>query len=183
MAFEKLGGKVSGRTPEQQAARDARKAAKRAAEAAQAVELAPREETNLEVEGTVAKEEAEAESSTAATRKRKHNTDIDELEVDLKAPTPMNKKEARLAKKRKARGEELGAEAAAEGEKKEKVVKPVVEKRNSVWIGNLSFRTTGDRIKEFLENGVKELGGDEASVTRVNLPREKNKGEFGPSKG
>jgi RNA recognition motif-containing protein len=91
-----------------------------------------------------------------------------------------------LAKKKKAKGRDgdEGEGAADAEEKKEKKEKPVpVEKRNSIWIGNLSFRTSGDRIKEFLENGVKELGGDEGSVTRVNLPKEKNKGEFGPSKG
>ena len=184
MAFEKLSGKVSGRTPEQQAARDARKAAKaKAAEAEPVVEKEIKDETTE----PAAEGEGEGESSTAATKKRKHNTDIEELEVDLEAPTPMNKKEARLAKKKAKRGDTEGGaegEEAGAGAAEEKKPKPVpVEKRNSIWIGNLSFRTTTDRIKEFLENGVKELGGDEGSVTRVNLPKEKNKGEFGPSKG
>jgi hypothetical protein len=186
MAFEKLSGKVSGRTPEQQAARDARKAAK-----AKLAETQPEATTQGDVETKtegVVEGEGEGESSSAPTKKRKHNTDIEELEVDLEAPTPMNKKEARLAKKKAKRGDadegatEGGPVAGKEGE--EKKAKPVpVEKRNSIWIGNLSFRTTTDRIKEFLENGVKELGGDEGAVTRVNLPKEKNKGEFGPSKG
>jgi hypothetical protein len=190
MAFEKLSGKVSGRTPEQQAARDARKAAKaKAAEAAPVVDKGVNDETNAgpEVEVRDITEGGEGESSTAPTKKRKHNTDIEELEVDLEAPTPMNKKEARLAKKKAKKGGaegEDGAEGAGAAGEEEKKPKPVpVEKRNSIWIGNLSFRTTADRIKEFLEKGVAELGGDEGSVTRVNLPKEKNKGEFGPSKG
>ena len=190
MAFEKLSGKVSGRTPEQQAARDARKAAKaKSAEAAPVVENDVKDETNAgpEVEVKDVTEEGEGESSTAPTKKRKHNTDIEELEVDLEAPTPMNKKEARLAKKKAKKGGpegEDGAEGAGAAGEEEKKPKPVpVEKRNSIWIGNLSFRTTAERIKEFLEKGVEELGGDEGSVTRVNLPKEKNKGEFGPSKG
>jgi len=185
MAFEKLSGKVSGRTPEQQAARDARKAAKAKLEPKSVEAKAePVAETEVEVEVKDVAVEGEGESSTAPTKKRKHNTDIEELEVDLEAPTPMNKKEARLAKKKAKKGGEGedGAEGVAAEE--EKKTKPVpVEKRNSIWIGNLSFRTTTERIKEFLEKGVEELGGDEGSVTRVNLPKEKNKGEFGPSKG
>ena len=98
-----------------------------------------------------------------------------------------DKKEARLAKKKAKKGGaegEDGAEGDGAAGGEEKKSKPVpVEKRNSIWIGNLSFRTTAERIKEFLEKGVEELGGDEGSVTRVNLPKEKNKGEFGPSKG
>lgn len=191
MAFEKLSGKVSGRTPEQQAARDARKAAKaKAAEAKPVVENDVKDETNagpeVEVKDVTEEGQGEGESSTAPTKKRKHNTDIEELEVDLEAPTPMNKKEARLAKKKAKKGGEGedGAEGAGAAGEEEKKPKPVpVEKRNSIWIGNLSFRTTAERIKEFLEKGVAELGGDEGSVTRVNLPKEKNKGEFGPSKG
>jgi len=175
MAFEKQSGKVSGRTPEQQAARDARKAAKRASEATAQATATEIKVDEIEPTST----EAEAESSLAESKKRKHNTDIEELEVDLEAPTPLNKKEARLAKKKAKRVED--GEEPAEVESKPRPVP--VEKRNSIWIGNLSFRTTGDRIKEFLENGVKELGGDEGCVTRVNLPKEKNKGEFGPSKG
>jgi len=185
MAFEKLSGKVSGRTPEQQAARDARKGAKAAS--AKPVETESVVEDQVKDE-TTEPADKEGESSTAGTKKRKHNTDIEELEVDLEAPTPMNKKEARLAKKKAKKGGAEGDEGieggVGAGAGEEKKPKPVpVEKRNSIWIGNLSFRTTTDRIKEFLENGVKELGGDEGSVTRVNLPKEKNKGEFGPSKG
>jgi hypothetical protein len=187
MAFEKLSGKVSGRTPEQQAARDARKAAKaKAAEAEPVVDKNVKDETNAgpEVEVKDVTEEGEGESSTAPTKKRKHNTDIEELEVDLEAPTPMNKKEARLAKKKAKKGGAEGEDGEGAVAEEEKKPKPVpVEKRNSIWIGNLSFRTTTERIKEFLEKGVAELGGDEGSVTRVNLPKEKNKGEFGPSKG
>jgi hypothetical protein len=189
MAFEKLSGKVSGRTPEQQAARDARKAAKaKAAEVEPVVENDVKDETNdgpeVEVKDVTEEGKGEGESSTAPTKKRKHNTDIEELEVDLEAPTPMNKKEARLAKKKAKKGGAEGEEGEGAVVEEEKKPKPVpVEKRNSIWIGNLSFRTTADRIKEFLEKGVAELGGDEGSVTRVNLPKEKNKGEFGPSKG
>jgi RNA recognition motif-containing protein len=179
MAFEKLSGKTSGRTPEQQAARDARKAAKRAQELASKLDTPAEAEVDAK-ENDIKVDETEAESSTA-TKKRKHNTDVEELEVDLEAPTPMNKKEARLAKKKAKRVEDGDEPAVTEEPKKKEQVH--VEKRNSIWIGNLSFRTQGDRIKEFLENGVKALGGDEGCVTRVNLPREKNKGEFGPSKG
>lgn len=178
MAFEKKTSKVkTGRTPEQQAARDARKAAKKAAEA-----VADQDENaDGAVEG-----EAVAESSTAEpeSKKRKHNEDVEELEVDLEAPTPMNKKEARLAKKKAKRGDVEG-EAGVEAKVAPK--QPVVERRNSVWIGNLSFRTTEERLKEFMEEGVRELADDGqvegVVVTRVNLPKEAGKGAFANSKG
>lgn len=190
MPFDKI---KSGRTPEQQAARDARKAAKKAAaalEPAATTEAKP-ESTSVaitETEGpeTVTTEiEVEAgdedlSSEVRKTKKRKHNEDVEELEVDLEAPTPMNKKEARLAKK-KAKRVEDGEE---EPEATVKAPKHVpVEKRNSVWVGNLSFRTTPERLQEFFESGVKELGGEDGCVTRVNLPKEIGKGGFSNNKG
>lgn len=192
MAFEKIKSK-SGRTPEQQAARDARKAAKKAA-AAVAVEA------DVDVKAEEVEEggaEAEAESSTSPstenekTKKRKHNEDVDELEVDLEAPTPLNKKEARLAKKKAKRAID-DPEAEEKAEKRVAALAlPPPEKRNSVWIGNLSFRTTQERLKEFMEQGVKELAtggevedaGSSGCVTRVNLPKDKGKGQFANNKG
>lgn len=198
MAFEKV---KSGRTPEQQAARDARKAAKKAAAA---VEAASTSETkpNVEVESVTitttdgpetittgvnveanAGADGEGESSKAVSKKRKHNQDVEELEVDLEAPTPMNKKEARLAKK-KAKRVEDGEEEPSKATDKPAATKQVhPEKRNSVWVGNLSFRTTPERLQEFFEAGVKELGGMDGSVTRVNLPKEIGKGGFSNNKG
>ena len=187
MAFEKL---KSGRTPEQQAARDARKAEKKAAaaaaEAASSSQPKPEPESTTEdLEPTTAEVDAqvegEGEASTKSSKKRKHNTDMEELEVDLEAPTPMNKKEARLAKKKAKRAEDGEEEPASD---KPVVPKHVpVEKRNSVWVGNLSFRTTPERLQEFFENGIKELGGMDGSVTRVNLPKEVGKGGFSNNKG
>lgn len=195
MAFEKA---KSGRTPEQQAARDARKAAKKAAAAA--VEAASSSETKPDVESvtltttdgpeTITTEvdieaagdgEGEGESSKATSKKRKHNQDVEELEVDLEAPTPMNKKEARLAKKKAKRVEDGEEEPTTDKPAAPKQVH--VEKRNSVWVGNLSFRTTPERLQEFFEAGVKELGGMDGSVTRVNLPKEIGKGGFSNNKG
>lgn len=193
MAFEKKTSKVkTGRTPEQQAARDARKAAREAAAAVVEEEVDGAPETSdsvptAAVVEVVADADADAESSSAAanpeSRKRKHNEDVEELEVDLEAPTPLNKKEARLAKKKAKRGEaEVDSKEAAVAPKQ-----PAVERRNSVWIGNLSFRTTEERLKEFMELGVKELGGESEGeggcVTRVNLPKEAGKGGFANNKG
>lgn len=194
----------SGRTPEQQAARDARKAAKLAA-ATNSAEPSSGDTAKPELEVT---EPPHAESSKAAqrqsteleadstTKKRRRGSDVDEegfLEVDLTLPTPLSKAEARAAKKKAKRGGGDGAaDGHQEGETGEKAQKKADEKRekpaerkNSIWIGNLAYKTTPDRLKEWLEKGVVDLGGDADCVTRVNLPKEKvkGKGEFANNKG
>lgn len=168
------GTKKSGRTPEQQAARDARKAAKRAAEA--------------EAEGEVAAEVAVAAEvdeplPSPAKRKRGDDDNGDLLEIDLSAATPLSKAEARAARKKAKRGDVDEDDDKPKAEKAEKKPKPPT-KQNSIWIGNLSFRTTAESLKEFLENGVVELGGEADSVTRVNLPKKKGgHGSFAENKG
>lgn len=169
----------SGRTPEQQAARDARKAAKKAAEAAAAAGAGVVEESgDSKVEG---------DAPEGSKRKRNDEEEGDLLEIDLSAATPMSKAEARAARKKAKRGEvdEPKTEAAGDDkpkrEKKPKVDKPV--KQNSIWIGNLSFRTTSESLKTFLEQGVVELGGESDSVTRVNLPKKEGRGTFAENRG
>ena len=55
--------------------------------------------------------------------------------------------------------------------------------QNSIWIGNLAYKTTSDSLKRFVERGVTELGGADKSVTRVKLPKQPGKGQFGGNKG
>lgn len=178
MAEDKKEKKKSGRTPEQQAARDARKAAKKAALAAAA------ESTSTDA--------AAADDSTTTPKKRRASTDGTELEIDLSASAPLSKAEARAARKRAKRGEdplppkqtEDGSEKPlkAASKKKEKPAKP--EKGQfSVWIGNLSFRTSEQALREFIEGGITELGGEAGCVTRLNLPKKAGHGQFAENKG
>ncbi|EIW70118.1 hypothetical protein TREMEDRAFT_68494 [Tremella mesenterica DSM 1558] len=135
--------------------------------------------------------------------KKKRQTEIpDLLEVDLTAPEPKSKAELRAARKKakhhaNGSNDEEGAGAANDGSKKKrsKIVGEgkdekhtdkeggKLKKQNSVWIGNLSFRTTLERLKEFFNKGVKELGGSEESVTRVNMPTKPGHGAFAQNKG
>lgn len=114
--------KTSGRTPEQQAARDARKAAKAAPSAAaptadvkvedgpessaQAIKRAAKagkrrqEADDTEVANGVKKEAVVGDENLLA----EGSGDEDELEIDLNAPMPMSKAEARAARKKAKQG-------------------------------------------------------------------------------
>lgn len=133
----------------------------------------------------LAKEEGEAE---------------DELEIDLKAPVPLSKAQLRAEKKKQKSGGAVAAEgdegdAAEDGDaagesrpakrvKREKkdVDKPPA-KKNSIWIGNLAFKTSADGLKAWFDKKISEMegsvdpkveAGEEGKggqvVTRVNLP-------------
>ena len=136
---------------------------------------------------------AKDEAAAPAGRKRRRSTepedDEDLLEIDVEAPEPLSKAEARAARKRAKKGlpeaprkakkldEPKGDGAEEEEGKGEK--KAYTKKQNSIWIGNLAFKTTAETLKAFLEKGVTELGGDgEGSVTRINLPTKPGKGQF-----
>lgn len=187
--------KKSGRTPEQQAARDARKAAKKAAAEAAA--------------GTTNGDEPASTEGEGEKRKRPVYDDAEMLEVDLAVGAPLSKAEARAAKKRAKLGK-APVEKKAEYEKKAKAIdngdvkgaedaegsgeaRPRKTKENtggkeekgeySVWIGNMSFRTQPDALKTWLQTGLKELGGEDDCVTRVYLPKKEGRGEFSENKG
>jgi hypothetical protein len=179
--------------------------------------------------GDTAMAPAEEGEPGPSTKKRRRESDVKEedlLEINVEAPEPLSKAEARAAKKRAKLG--LPEETASKDEKNKKKKKTRVNadrlsdvedegedgegskgtakakdgkdkgksktkdkegkpakpaKKNSVWIGNLSFRTTEERIKEFLEKGVQEMGGPEGSVTRINLPKKEGKAGFSDSRG
>ncbi|WVQ95640.1 hypothetical protein IAU59_002738 [Kwoniella sp. CBS 9459] len=208
-------GKVkSGRTPEQQAARDARKAAKAAAKAAadtpsEAVNVSATEGEPQQAESTSTAEpevgnpdQQEGESS----KKRKRVQVVpegEELEIDVGAPAPLSKAELRAQKKRLKRGDgepekpvvreyekpskvapkdqhEDGEEGADGG----KAVGPGGKRQNSVWVGNLAFKTTVETLTDFFQRGITELGGQGAGcVTRINMPKKNGKGGYAENKG
>ena len=111
--------------------------------------------------------------------------------MDLTAPEPLSKAEIRTARK-KAKREELNRDDIPPKRKKDPEekgevngdVKRVQKKRNSIWVGNLSFKTTRELLKDFVQRGVGEMGGEsEGCVTRVNLPKKPGHGEFAGNKG
>lgn len=177
-----LASKKSGRTPEQQAARDARKAAKAAAAA----------------ESSTAGAAKSSDESGKKRKRREEGAEITQeddgnlLEIDTELPTPLSKAEARKAKrsgKAPAEGEVAEGDPKVDVGKKDKKPKTTAEpkRKNSVWIGNLSFRTNQENLRTFFEQGVKELGGkaEEAAstVTRVNMPTKPGRGSFAENKG
>ena len=165
----------SGRTPEQQSARDAGRAAK-----------VPSLPGSSEAESS-----AQAQQSSPERPSKKRRREAAELEVDINAPEPLSKAEARAARKKSRKGQlnenNISIEKIKDGEgTPEKIAeaKPRDKKRNSVWIGNLSFKTTSELLKDFVIRGVKELDGEaEGCVTRVNLPKQPGHGEFAGNKG
>jgi hypothetical protein len=173
------------RTPEEKAAREARKASKKSAAA-------------------VDNEAGPSGSATAPVDKQPKGVNAEDYEIDLAAPEPLSKAELRAARRAAKRGDV----APAEGEKPKKRKrlpefdpneadedeKPKggvaegagreVKKQNSVWVGNLAFKTTPQSLREWFERKLEEAGaGGEGSVTRVNLPKKAGKGGFGESKG
>ncbi|WRT70733.1 uncharacterized protein IL334_007731 [Kwoniella shivajii] len=192
----------SGRTPEQQAARDARKAAKLAKQ-----DLAEDPSSvNQEVDG-----EDQAESSKK--RKRPIVAEGEELEINVALPAPLSKAELRAQRKKIKRGEEIdqpkkkeyekpykatksyleeqeklkGADGAEKGDGEDdgKIVNGVGTKRqNSIWIGNLAFKTTVESLTDFFENGITESGGvGKGSITRINMPKKNARDGFAQNKG
>jgi hypothetical protein len=172
------------RTPEEKAARAARKALKLAATSGA---------TQTEAESSTSpsrkrRRESEAADDLAAKVKAQEN-DPDLLEVDVDAPEPLSKADLRAAKKRAKKGIPEPTEADKEDgdAEAEKVVKPVreIEKRqNSIWIGNLSFKCTVEALTAFFEKGIDESGGEgKGCVTRVKLPKKEGHGTFAQNKG
>lgn len=212
--------------PAAKAERKARKAASAATAAAAAANDSVEGDT-----GDMAIAAAEEGEPGPSTKKRRRESDVKEedlLEINVEAPEPLSKAEARAAKKRaklglpeetaskdeknkkkkkarvnadrlsdvededegedgegsKGKGKAKDGKDKGKGKNKDKEGKPAKPaKKNSVWIGNLSFRTTEERIKEFMEKGVQEMGGPEGSVTRINLPKKEGKAGFSDSRG
>ncbi|WWC72616.1 uncharacterized protein I206_106578 [Kwoniella pini CBS 10737] len=192
----------SGRTPEQQAARDARKAAKLASKA-EASAQEPVITTNDE-SAIVSPPNEETEGESSNKRKRVVQ-DGEELEIDVNMAAPLSKAELRLQRKKAKRGEESKpvkreyekpnkpSKESKDGEDKtsgdEGGDKPIVngvggKRQNSIWIGNLAFKTTVESLTQFFENGITENGGmGNGSITRINLPKKNSRDGYAQNKG
>lgn len=206
----------SSRTPEEQAARDARKAAKLAA-----ATVSPIADDAMVVDGPVHAESSAAaarsaspsaadESSRKKLKRRRNSKGEDEveqvddgtlLEIDVDAPEPLSKAEARAAKKRAKKGlpdlppkassnikdvkgkkREDGVEGGEEGEEEVKKKEKPAQRQNSIWVGNLAYKTTGETLQAFFEKGLLGQGGNPVgAVTRVKLPMKPGKGAFAPT--
>ncbi|WWD20742.1 hypothetical protein CI109_105218 [Kwoniella shandongensis] len=202
----------SGRTPEQQAARDARKAAKAAKAATSSSSALVAESSSSATPAIATKSENEDEADEeSSTKKRKRPAVVpegEELEIDVGAPAPLSKAEIRAQRKKIKRGDsdaiiappkreyeerakrankaEKDAEGGGEagGDKAGELGGVGGKRQNSVWIGNIAFKTTAETLKEFFEKGISELGGTgEGCVTRVNLPKKAGRGGYAENKG
>lgn len=106
-----------------------------------------------------------------------------EIEIDVNKATPLSKKELRLLKKGKKTAEELESEKTQSSTSKPKSTedggdekeKPQTKSNVSVWIGNLSYDTTEDDLKNFMTS---KSTIEEKDITRVKLPKNgrKNRG-------
>lgn len=93
--------------------------------------------------------------------------EIKEIEVDLTAPKPLNKKQKRLLKK--------GLIEEPQPEDIDASKQPKPRSNYAVWIGNLSFTTSADALRNFIVEKTADLEnpitlGD---ITRIKLPSRK----------
>lgn len=148
---------------------------------------------NLEIKITLDNKEAEMKDTENQTVIKNSK---DEIEIDLKEPTPLSKKEKRLLKKgkvdkipkKKLQVKEIKL-ATEEDEGSINTGKEGQTQKNeifSVWIGNLSFDTTEEELKTFIINksvsqleDVKNNEGNklveirEEDMVRVKMPKQK----------
>jgi hypothetical protein len=215
MSSETRSSRSKSSDPVAKAERKARKAAAAATAAAAAVAAADAPDATIAPAGGDDEQVGDPGPSRKKARRDREarEEDGDLLEIDVSAPTPLSKAEARAAKKRAKRGEggDTAEAAKDEGRKKKsrarvnadrlsdvedeisegksgkedaerpKTMRP--ERKNSIWIGNVSFRTTPETLQAFLEKGVVELGGGGGCVTRVNLPKKPGRNGLSDNKG
>ncbi|GMM52264.1 Nop13 protein [Starmerella bacillaris] len=93
--------------------------------------------------------------------------EFEELEVDLTAPKPLNKKQKRLLKK--------GKIDEPEPEDPNKVTGPKPRSEFAVWIGNLSYDTTTEGIRNFIIENTEKLTTPILTddILRIKLPPKK----------
>ncbi|KAH5444801.1 hypothetical protein HBI30_204890 [Parastagonospora nodorum] len=119
-------------------------------------------------------EPAAADDATATdtpAKKRKREILPDEIEIDVSAPEPASKKEARRLKKAKLNPPTTsGAEGTTDG----KAVADTEDKSKSdkrsdfgVWIGNLPWSATKESLRNFLMENT-EMTAEQ--ITRVHMP-------------
>lgn len=102
------------------------------------------------------------------SQKKRKLQDGPELEIDISAPEPPSKKALRKAKKEKKSEGEAKDTDKPKTEKTES--KDAAEKRSQygVWIGNLSFNTTKDDLRQFF---IDNCSFTNDTITRVHMPK------------
>ena len=113
-------------------------------------------------------------SSTRESRKRRRGEDCPEFESDCDVDSnqsnedepvpPISHAERRRQKKKAKREETLGDQKHTNKKKQtnDSGVSGLPPRQNSVWVGNLSFKTTPEALRSFFE-GCGE-------ITRIHLP-------------
>lgn len=177
----------------------------RASGSVQTMDVDPVVPETAKTEGGVdAEADVDSESKPKLKKRKRKEGEGEEgdLEIDVDAPTPLSKAQARAEKKKAKRdkkggkvdGGDVAEDDAAEGgeagtgapvkkkAKKEKKEDEVPKRRNSIWIGNLSFKATPQSLKAWFEGRLalgKDVEVDENSVTRVNLPMKEGRNRWG----
>ncbi|OQD76856.1 hypothetical protein PENDEC_c003G02846 [Penicillium decumbens] len=102
--------------------------------------------------------------------KKRKLQDVPELEIDVNAPEPASKKALRKAKKTKDAPAADDDQSKSKKPESEKTTDSTTDKRSDygVWIGNLSFQTTKDDLRNFF---VSNCTFTDATITRIHLPK------------
>lgn len=93
--------------------------------------------------------------------------EIEDIEIDLTAPKPLNKKQKRLLKK--------GLIEEPQPEDIDASKQPKLRSNYAVWIGNLSFTTSADTLRNFIVKRTADLESPITldDITRIKLPSRK----------
>lgn len=138
---------------------------------------------------TDATDAADAADTEPSRKRSKKAPDADpalpEIEIDTEAPTPLSKAQLRAARKEAKAAAKAGKDVPADGEaagaagtpakaktKKEKKDKKPT-KINSIWIGNMSFRTQADTLRSWMERNIRSLAESDESTREAIEDAEK----------
>ncbi|KAJ5152895.1 uncharacterized protein N7482_009373 [Penicillium canariense] len=104
-------------------------------------------------------------------QKKRKLQDGPELEIDISAPEPQSKKALRKAKKSKQTdGDAADTDKPKPDKPESKDATDSQAKRSDygVWVGNLSFNTTKDDLREFF---MSNCSFSDDTITRVHMPK------------
>lgn len=133
----------------------------------------------------VSDSDSKPDVSKKAKRKRLSTTEAEELEIDLNQPEPPSKKTKRLQKRAERQGKVWKAKPTSNGDDKHEELEhdpaatteqeSALPKRSewSVWIGNLTWTTSKDDLRDFFSNKG-NISRDH--ITRLHMPPPPEKG-------
>ena len=120
----------------------------------------------------------EPQENTNVKRKRKEVTEDESLDSDDNVPDTLAEEPvlSHAERRRRKKEQKLAAKLEEEGSytKKRKLkdgsAKAVVpmKRQNSVWVGNMSFKTTQENLRTFF--------ADVGEITRINMPTKTSAG-------